>query len=522
MKNTKKIMAIFIVAIMLLCSFIGIVNAAENNETFFTEENIKTIIEAKDMTSTKFSPQFLLTVYCSDSVMGVPALSNILVEDFAEKDLNKEGIIRLTFEDEKGTNGDIDSDDAGFILQIAHNTYKLDEDTYHINALKQDIMKKYNIKSDDIEIVSTIEVPDTIFEITREHFEVDLDDVKIFGGKSNSIEVSSKTTTEAQMNQIWEDMKSFVYSFEEKNENETPENKYFVLSTKVKANIGNDVITYTLTLGKDQDWYLVPDKMQEDKEFSTEISYLALIDGKDVGQNTKYKEENKIASSVFCPGFDEKQPAKDADVTVTIKSKTDLPILQTNGVPVKEDGKANSEGWYYVDVNNKKVVAKVYKFEDYKNLKDNGKVTENVILASENDLSDEQKVAITWPFRIIDVKYDPTEITEKTEKVTVTITTNLPIDKEKLPDGWKFTTDDEGTEQRRVSKVYEKKDGKNIDEIVTLKQNGTDVTASTPVEIAWKEKLSPKMPQTGGTLTVAAAIVILTICSVVAFKKYKK
>lgn len=524
MKKTSKIIAILIIAVMLL----GLLPNNVNATIEFTETEIEDIINVDDINSTKFMPYVLLTVFGDHSVAGKDELIEHFLADI-EKDktnLEEKGIILSSV---GLKDGKIEAKDAQQILSIAFGEYDINEGNYVAEMIKNDIIqdnKEFNVG--DIEVKTTIEIPDSLVEIASSRLDKKLDN-KVFDG-SNSVTISSKDSDlNTKMSKIESAIAAFAVEIIGDDADET-DVSCATISVKAIAKIENDTITYTLTLGKDFNWYLVPDKLPKKdepkqelkKEFSTEIKYAAEIDGKDVGQNTKYKEENKIDSSVFCPGFDEKQPAKDADVTVTINSKTDLPILKTNDVALTDDGKPNSEGWYYVDTKDKKVIAKLYKFDDYNNLQDNGIVVEpKLSLTSEDNLTDEQKVAITWPFRIIDVKYDPTEITEKTDKVTVTITTNLPMDKDKVPAGWAFTTDDEGKTQHRIFKIYEKKDG-NIDETITVKQNGTPVTASTPVKITWKETLSPVIPQTGATLTITVVLVILTICGIVALKKYRK
>lgn len=282
----------------------------------------------------------------------------------------------------------------------------------------------------------------------------------------------------------------------------------------------SDGTEYKLVVGKNGDyvnnWYLVRTKKAEQQtpviEFETELDYIAIIEEKEVG--------GELKEGTFYPNYDKKNIEKYADVTAIITSTTGNDIVQVNDKDLKEDGTPNEDGWYYLDVNNKKVVAKDYPSDDYDNLKDNGIVVEKgVKLTSVDGLEDTQDVSIRWPFSIIEVTQDPEKIEENTDKVRVEITTNLPIEEEKLPDGWKFTDDEEGKTQHRVYREFEK--GEVYDKDVILTANNRTYTDKTHVTIAWPGK-APE-PQTGGNyIAISAAIIACLGIAIVSYRKFSK
>lgn len=266
--------------------------------------------------------------------------------------------------------------------------------------------------------------------------------------------------------------------------------------------------TWHLVLGTDVNCYLVNDNAFNDS-FDTTLSYNAKIDEKEVGGITE--------NGVYKPNYDKDNIKKDADVTATIKSTNGDNIITVDGKELDSTGKANEDGWYYPDVNDKTTIAKLYPFSKYDNSTDNGMVTQKVELGNEDGLTSNQTVSIKWPFRIIDRTYDSEEITKDTEKVTVTITTNLPMDPDKIPDGWTIVPD---TDNHKITKTYTK--GEDVTEDVTVYQNKTGDTDKTDVTIKWVEEKPSALPDTGESIIILSGIALLIGITVFLKKKSKK
>ncbi|MBP3502932.1 MAG: hypothetical protein J6K42_05630 [Clostridia bacterium] len=260
--------------------------------------------------------------------------------------------------------------------------------------------------------------------------------------------------------------------------------------------------------------YLITDKtmnMNTVTEFDTKLNYEAYIGNKDVGGTNE--------NGTFKPNYDKENVKKDADVTATITSKTDEEIAAVDDVALKNDGSANEKGWYYPDLDNKKIIAKQYTFDKYNNSKDNGIVKEDVVLTGSNGNKDEQAVSIKWPFRIIDITYNPQNSTKDTKEVTVTIETNLPMDPNKVPEGWAIVPD---TDNHKITKTFE--NGEKINTDVTVYQNGTGDSDKTNVKIDWPadDTVAPTpSPNTGETFTMLVVIGIAIFSAVIARKKFK-
>ena len=265
--------------------------------------------------------------------------------------------------------------------------------------------------------------------------------------------------------------------------------------------------TWILVLGQDAKCYLVNSKVFND-EFDTTLEYIAKIDEKEVG--------GTVENEVYKPNYDKNNIKRDADVTAIIKSTNGDNIATVNGKSLDSTGKANEDGWYYPNVNDKTTIAKLYPFSKYDNSTDNGMVTEKVELGNEEGLKSNQTVSIKWPFRIIDKTYDPKDITQDTKTVTVTITTNLPMDPSKIPDGWTIVPD---TDNHKITKTYNR--GDNVNEDVTVYQNKTGDTANTDVTINWSGNKPSVLPQTGESIKVLALIVLCLGIAIVFVKKVK-
>jgi hypothetical protein len=209
---------------------------------------------------------------------------------------------------------------------------------------------------------------------------------------------------------------------------------------------------------------------------------------------------------------------KDVDATAIIKSKTTEGIKSTNGVDlIEESNKANSEGWYYPDVNDKTVIAKVYKFDDYDNTKFNGAVNEEVILVGTEGGTSSETPSIRWTLRRIN--YQETE--NKDGSVTVIITYNLPIDGDRIPEGWEPIYDEDGKTIHKITKTIKK--GEDYDKDVIVYRNGDiDEKVTTHVKKVW-EKLPAVIPQTGA-FSIVLAIVAggIVLFGINRFRKFNK
>ena len=265
---------------------------------------------------------------------------------------------------------------------------------------------------------------------------------------------------------------------------------------------------WKVIIGTDNNFYWLQTKAPDVQEFKTTLEYEATVE--DV--------EGKMSGDTFLPPyFDNDNAKKDSDAIAIIKSKTEEGIKSTNGVDLKEDGKPNSEGWYYPDVEDKTVIEKKYEFDDYDNTIANGMVKETVQLTGTEGGEDTQKPSIKWTFR----RKTKTEKENKDGSVTVTITYNLPVDPESIPEDWKPVYDKDGKTIHAIEKTIKK--GEDYEKDVIVKQNGTDAKVSTPVKKIWEKDNSQAdsiIPQTG-VFTVALAIVIIGITAF-AITRYRK
>lgn len=263
--------------------------------------------------------------------------------------------------------------------------------------------------------------------------------------------------------------------------------------------------------------YLVTDKtlapVPDDNKFETELNYEAFIGTKDVGGKTE--------DGTFMPSYDETNIKEDADVTATISSKNKEEIVKVNDKEVT-DTPSKDQPWYYPNPEDKTKVAKQYPFDTYDNSTDNGMVSEKVTLTSSDDKTSEQNVSIKWPFRIIDKTYDPETPTDDTKEVTVTIETNLPMDPDKVPEGWTIVPD---TDNHKISKTYKK--GDKVDEDVTVYQNKTGNSDKTHVKYTWPGEQTDKsvankaFSQTGEKVSLALIIAVIAIVTAIVINKKK-
>ena len=261
-----------------------------------------------------------------------------------------------------------------------------------------------------------------------------------------------------------------------------------------------------------------------EEQFDTKLDYSANIDGKEVG--------GELKGGVYYPKYDESNPKKDADVIATITTTTDgATIEKINDKDIGESkDNPNEDGWYYTNANDKTAVSKVYPFDKYNNSKDNG-IVEEVAISKKgsSEKISTQKVSVKWPFRII----DHTTKDNGDGSITETITTNLPMDPDKVPEGWTMVP---GTDNHQITRTKTKNDG-NIDEIVDVYQNGTGDKASTESKYTWPEEnksveeIKPSqenkqqkivLPQTGESYVIAIFILLAVGMAVISRKKSRR
>ena len=148
--------------------------------------------------------------------------------------------------------------------------------------------------------------------------------------------------------------------------------------------------------------------------------------------------------------------------------------------------------------------------QKYDNKTFNGKVSETVKLISENEKEDTQNPKIDWTFR----RKTKDETQNADGSITIVITYNLPVDKDSIPSDWEPIYDEDGETIHKITKTIKK--GENYKKDVTVKQNGTDATVTTPVEKVWE------LPKTGDIWTFAAiGMVILVVFTISRRRKIK-
>lgn len=506
MKKSKKFkfLVVALVFITFFMSVVGVVNANQEDEY------------VKATNQYEFSPRELTGEYSINSTGGTKKYS---FPYSVTKEMVKDKTAVALITDSGFKDSVIDTSDASNLLVLTelHNGV---ESTV-IDSIFSDLSNALEIKEEDIELRATFYDP---------------------ADKNNSIVLSSKTSTKKDTEQVTQVL-------------EYVEGQRPILVKEGKLSKGEVVVrldaimpdgsVYTLVLAGENyefnNWFMVrtkdapkeeppvenPPVEEPAKQFKTDLSYTAIVDGKVV--------DGTLKDGTYYPNYDRTKVEKDAKVTAKITSTTKTDIVKINGVDLNPDGTKNSLGWYYADKSDKTVIVKDYPFENVDNIEDNGIVIEKDLeLTSIDGLKDKQTVSIEWPFRIIDLTQKPEKIDDKTEKVTVIITTNLPMEEEKLPDGWKFTEDEEGKTQHRIYKEFYKKDGNKEEDVVVIANNRDDKD-NTSVKVEWpekqqeepkkeepKEELPEKIPQTGKNFGLVIAIISLAGVSVVSYRKLRK
>lgn len=235
----------------------------------------------------------------------------------------------------------------------------------------------------------------------------------------------------------------------------------------------------------------VPQNDEDEEKSDIEIIYTAEVDD----NGTKSGVSCDIATGTIgdytgkyaVPSFDKTKPLKDANVLVKIKANNGKIIKSVADEEVDVNGNINKSGWYFVNKDDKTVVAKSFEYSQFDNIDKNGlAILKDLKITFDNDETTIEDVAIMWPFRIIDVQYNPEKIDANTEKVVVTVLTNLPMDKDKLPEGWSFTEDDLGKNFHKITKEFLKSKGEEQKQKITLTPNGRTGSAEKEIVVSFK------------------------------------
>lgn len=521
MKKSKKFkcLVIALVCVTLFMCFVGVVNASG------TIYNYVGNVYVKSNNKYVFNYRELMDIYAKNSTGN--NIKYLYPYDVTKQMVEDKTAVKLTgcgFDD-----GVVDASDVSSLL-LAKCIYD-DSDMVSVQQVLSNLETTLGYKKDAIELRLTAYKPED----------------------NKSIICSNKTTKEEDLVKIMEDSKEdFVKEILEGNPDVTAEQaktavdslsfdtlcvEYFSRRLSRLDAIMPDGAEYTLVIAGENyeynNWFMVRTKeapkeeppVQEEpkKEFKTDLSYIAIVDGNNV--------DGTLKDGTYYPNYDRTKVEKDANVTAKITSTTKTDIVKINGVDLNPDGTKNSLGWYYADKSDKTVIVKDYPFDKVDNTTDNGIVIEKDLeLTSIDGLKDKETVSIEWPFRIIDLTQTPEKIDDKTEKTTVTITTNLPMEEEKLPDGWKFTDDEEGKTQHRIYKEFYKKDGNKEEDVVVIANNRDDKD-NTQVKVVWpkeqpkeepKEELPEKIPQTGKNFGLVIAIISLAGVSAITYRKFRK
>ena len=523
MKKIMKNVAMLIIGVMVAMSLNTVVNAVAPempSDSVINSNYAAKIEELEDLSKKTFSPCLLLYYYSEVEIAErEDEITERLKTDFTETDLTKEGIIKLNHVI-NDVEGKIQVIDAQSILMAAYNVQSDEDANMLFAAIMNDIATKLNISTENVKVKSTVTISKGLAEYYANKKNITLDNYAAFDNGSDTF-VIDDTTTREYVDGAYDK----VRQLEANVGIAEPAGSYFVLvSMQAVATTEDSIITYDLELGNDLNWYLVPQSIlpiqetetEPEAEFSTVMDYVA------VDENEKEVEAKEIENEgdpFLAPYYEDedKDAHKDTDVIVTIKSETEEEIAETNGVALRNDGKANSEGWYYPDTEDKTVIAKKYLFDDYDNTTDNGKVKETVKLTGVEGGEDTQKPSIKWTFRRINV----TETKNTDESITVVITYNLPVDEDSIPEGWTPIYDKDGKTIHKITKTIKK--GEDYDKNVKVKQNGSDATVTTHVKYKWPKEEAPNLgPQAGGTILVAVAVVASIGVCAFAFRKFRK
>lgn len=453
----------------------------------------------------ELNPRHILAVYADNSTSSDEEIYG-RYEVTSEMISNKTAIIvpsELNYS--VWTDNMITSADASTFLGLLGNFYA---DSENVNALINQIASNLSINSSDIELQLTYSC-DAV-TVTSETI------------PSKKIVLSSKTSSQEDCENATAQIRERNIAVEMALGKCTSERDYtggqFYVAT-IKA-IVPDRNPYYLVVGnsgefKNKFYFVSPNiPIITNNEFTTQLSYEAYVGTTSVGGT---------GTSPFLPSFDKNTKEKDANVTATIKSnQSGVTISSVSNNALKDDGTPNDLGWFYIDKNDKTKIAKVYKFDDYNNETANGMITEeNLVITGSNGLQDTKTVAIKWPFRIIKETQTPETIDKTTTSVRYEITTNLPINPQKLPEGWEFTDDELGKSHHKIFIVRSKNYGDYIKDI-ELTANGRSDTVSTKVSIKFAGEELPKTHAKTGEVSLMALIFVSLGLVLVVIKLRKK
>ena len=547
MKKIKSLIAIVLVVALLLGSsmFLSTVNAVvmdrDTGAEFSDEHNFQySALQAKTKSKFEFNATEFLTIYSLNSVDVNPdagpkaykkdrqAIVEGLIPIYYYN--NATGEVEKTSESSSSRvwdDGKIDARDASNILVLAKGSGEIESSASTAQMIinwdqqAQDIIFSLadylKIARGDVSLVVKVTTP-KIEGITEEATSYEVNNTTRFTDVNLS-KVANNEVVNYQTAKAYFDANKEDPTAEYNSDVNIPGIQQIVTVT-AKTKNGAE---YGMVLGEDNNFYLFqtkegekePEPDPEDKEFKTDLTYRAEASGK--------KVDGKMDKDVFLPPYyvdEDKNAKKDADAIGIITSKTDEEIVATNDVALTDKnvkGNPNSEGWYYPDLNNKKVIEKEYPFDDYNNPKDNGAVKETVKLTGKDGGIDSQTPNIRWTLRRINFEKKKND----DKSITVTITYNLPIDEKSIPDGWKPIVDEDGG-IRKITRTF--KEGEDYKKDVTVEQNGeSTATVTTPVEVKWEKddsKADKVIPQTGA-FTVAL-IAIVTGIAVFAYTRFRR
>lgn len=488
MKKTNKIIvALIMIAAMLASSFTALYGTSKADEY---EDIVDLYVYSESMY--EFQPAEILDIY-ADLQTSHPDLKYRYAHD-----VSKGTLIPILVGEHYGTqlqDGKIDATDSTCILAYTRITSRpeaLDGVTAasensewmeDINDIRRSIVKYYEkegktVNLEDIKVTVTVVTPA-------------VEELDIAAGTYDYVMDTDTGITQAVFEKI-----CAVADINQRGQSKQNSLQKVTLTAETK-----DGKLYKMVVGSDNNFYLLDPESINVVDFGTTMSYTAL---------DKTTEDD---GNVFLPPYiDNDNPNKDADVTVTIKSKTGENIIAVvSGETAAELSKdANELGWYYPDEADKTVIAKVYPFDKYDNKTFNGKVSETVKLISENEKEDTQNPKIDWTFR----RKTKDETQNADGSITIVITYNLPVDKDSIPSDWEPIYDEDGETIHKITKTIKK--GENYKKDVTVKQNGTDATVTTPVEKVWE------LPKTGDIWTFAAiGMVILVVFTISRRRKIK-
>ena len=547
MKKIKSLIAIVLVVALLLGSsmFLSTVNAVvmdrDTGAEFSDEHNFQYLsLQAKTKSKFDFNATEFLTIYSLNSVDVNPdagpkaykkdrqAIVEGLIPIYYYN--NSTGEVEKTSESSSSRvwdDGKIDARDASNILVLAKGSGEIESSASTAQMIinwdqqAQDIIFSLadylKIARGDVSLVVKVTTP-KIEGITEEATSYEVNNTTRFTDVNLS-KVANNEVVNYQTAKAYFDANKEDPTAEYNSDVNIPGIQQIVTVT-AKTKNGAE---YGMVLGEDNNFYLFqtkegekePEPDPEDKEFKTDLTYRAEASGK--------KVDGKMDKDVFLPPYyvdEDKNAKKDADAIGIITSKTDEEIVATNDVALTDKnvkGNPNSEGWYYPDLNNKKVIEKEYPFDDYNNPKDNGAVKETVKLTGKDGGIDSQTPNIRWTLRRINFEKKKND----DKSITVTITYNLPIDEKSIPDGWKPIVDEDGG-IRKITRTF--KEGEDYKKNVTVEQNGeSTATVTTPVEVKWEKddsKADKVIPQTGA-FTVALIAIVAGI-AVFAYTRFRR